>query len=201
MSLFAVHSFGFFHLWILMILYALPILLTIFIHKGVFHPTSSRFSSDRSSREYRLFIVSKVIMLFYFLYALAIPIHLDKPIAIVGLAIYAVGFVFYSAAWITVAISGGGEVVSNGPYRFSRHPIYVSSAILFVGAGFISGSYVYLGLSLLVGLTHMQNAIAEERICLEVYGKEYRKYMAATQRWLGCVRPKPKTPGKVNSIK
>jgi len=195
-----VHSFGLFNLWILMVLYSLPILLTIIIRKGVFHPTSSRFSSARSSREYRFFIASKFIMLIYFLYAFAIPIHLDTPIAITGLAIYTVGFVFYSAAWITVAISGGGEVVSNGPFRFSRHPIYMSSAILFVGAGFVSGSYLFLGLSLLVGFTHMQNAVAEERICLEVYGKEYRKYMAATPRWLGRPRPKPKTPRKIPNI-
>ena len=197
MSFFAAHSFGLFNLWILMVLYSLPILLTIFIHRGVFHPTSSRFSSARSSREYRLFIVSKFIMLFYFLYALAIPIHLDTPIAIIGLTIYAVGFLFYSAAWITIAISGGGEVVSNGPFRFSRHPIYLSSAILFAGAGLVSGSCLYLVLSLLVGFTHMRNAIAEERICLEVYGEKYRKYMAATPRWLGRPRPKPKSSRRI----
>jgi protein-S-isoprenylcysteine O-methyltransferase Ste14 len=192
MRFFAVHSFGIVNLWILMLLYSLPILLTIIIHKGVFHPTSSRFSSARSSREYRLFIVSKSIMLIYFLYAIILPIHLDKPIVMAGLVIYAVGFMLYAAAWITVAISGGGKVLSNGPFRFSRHPIYMSSAIIFAGAGFASGSYLYLGLSLLVGFTHLQNAIAEERICLEVYGDEYRRYMAATSRWFGRARSKPK---------
>ena len=174
-----------------MVLYSLPILLTVIVRSRVFHPTSSRFSSARSSGEYRFFIVSKFIMLIYFLYALAIPIHLDTPITIIGLIMYTIGFVFYSAAWITVAVSGRGTVVSTGPFRFSRHPIYLSSAILFVGAGFVSRSGLFLGFSLLVGITHMQNAIAEERICLEVYGDEYRKYMSATRRWLGRLRPKP----------
>lgn len=200
MRLLPVHSFGLFNLWILMVLYSLPILLTIIVRKRIFHPTSSRFSSARSSREYRFFIASKFIMLGYFLYAFAIPIQLDTPITVIGLAIYAAGFVLYSAAWITVAISGGGAVLSNGPFRFSRHPIYVSSAILFVGAGFVSRSYLFLGLSLLVGFTHMQNAVAEERICLEVYGKEYRNFMAGTPRWLGRPRPKPKTPKKIQNI-
>jgi protein-S-isoprenylcysteine O-methyltransferase Ste14 len=191
MKVIAVHSFGFFNLWILMVLYSLPILLTLIFHKHIFQPTSSRFSSSRSSREYNIFILSKIIMLVYFLYAIVIPIHLDTPIAITGLIVYVIGFVFYSAAWITVSISGGGKVVSNGPFRFSRHPIYLSSAFLFVGAGFISKSYLYLVLSLVVGFTHMRNAIAEEQICLEAYGDEYRGYMAGTPRWLGRSAPKP----------
>jgi protein-S-isoprenylcysteine O-methyltransferase Ste14 len=185
MTFFAVHSFGFINLWILMVLYSLPILLTIVLHKHVFQPTSSRFSTSRSSREYRLFVVSKIIMLVYFLYAFMIPIHLDTPIAVTGLIIYVIGFSFYSAAWITVSISGGGKVISNGPFRFSRHPIYVSSAVLFVGAGFVSKSYFFLGLSLVVGFMHMRNAMAEEKICLETFGDEYRKYIARTPRWVG----------------
>lgn len=199
MRVVAAHSLGFFNLWILMALYALPILLTIFVRKHVFHPTSSRFSSARSSREYGLFVVSKFIMLIYFLYAIAIPIRLDTPIAMVGLAVYSVGFLCYSAAWITVAISGGAKVVSNGPFRFSRHPIYLSSALLFIGAGFVSRSYLFLGISVLVGLTHMRNAIAEERICLQVYGDEYRKYMAATPRWLGRPGKTPNHPASPRS--
>jgi protein-S-isoprenylcysteine O-methyltransferase Ste14 len=191
MRVIAVHSFGFFNLWILMVLYSLPILFTLIFHKHIFQPTSSRFSSSRSSREYNIFILSKIIMLVYFLYAIFIPIRLDTPIAITGLIVYIVGFAFYSAAWITVCISGGGKVVSNGPFRFSRHPIYVFSAVLFLGAGFVSKSYLYLVLSLVVGLTHMRNAIAEEQICLKAYGDEYRRYMVGTPRWLGRPAPKP----------
>jgi len=171
-----------------MVLYSLPILLTVILRKRAFQPTSSRFSSSRSSREYRLFIVSKIIMLIYFLYAIVIPIRLDSPTAVSGLIIYGIGFAFYSAAWITVVISGGGKVIANGPFQFSRHPIYVSSAVLFVGAGFLSKSYLFLGLSFIVGFMHMRNAMAEEKICLEVFGDEYRRYRASTPRWLG--RPK-----------
>lgn len=190
MRVFADHSFGFLNLWVLMLLYLLPILLVIVVRKHVFHPTASRFSNARSSREYRFFVMSKFIMLIYFLYAVAIPIRLDTAVAKIGLAVYSLGFAFYSAAWITAAIYGGGKVISNGPFRFSRHPIYTFSAFLFAGAGLVSGSWVFLGLSVLVAVTHMRNAIAEERICMEVYGEEYRKYTAVTPRWLGPPRRK-----------
>jgi protein-S-isoprenylcysteine O-methyltransferase Ste14 len=185
MSIFPDHSFGFFNLWVLMVLYILPIILTVILRKGVFEPTSSRFASSRSTREYNLFVVSKILMLIYFLYSVVIPISLDTAVAIIGFVIYIVGFAFYSAAWITIARSKKGAVFSNGPFRFSRHPVYLSSAILFIGAGFISQSWFYLGLSLLVGISHMVNAMVEEQICLETFGDEYRQYMLNTPRWLG----------------
>jgi protein-S-isoprenylcysteine O-methyltransferase Ste14 len=191
MSIFADHSLEFYNLWVLMVLYALPILLTIILRKRVFEPTSSRFASSRSSQEYNLFIVSKILMLIYFLYSTVVPINLDTAIGITGLVIYIVGFAFYSVAWMTIAQAKKGEVFSSGPFRFSRHPVYVSSAIQFIGAGIISQSWLFLGLSLLVGVSHMRNAIVEEQICLEIFGDEYRQYMVSTPRWLGWPARKP----------
>ncbi|MBN1874791.1 MAG: DUF1295 domain-containing protein [Anaerolineae bacterium] len=185
MNIFADHTFGFFNLWLLVILYACPILLTLIFRKHVFHPTASRFSSSRSAWEYKLFIISKILMLMYFLYAIVIPIRLDSSSAIIGLIIYIIGFTFYSVAWITIAKSGVGKVFSSGLFRFSRHPVYLSSAIQFIGVGFISKSWFFLGLSLLVGISHLRNALAEEQICLEVFGDEYRQYMVSTPRWFG----------------
>ena len=185
MSIFAEHSFGFFNLWILMVLYVLPILLTVISRKGVFEATSSRFASSRSTREYNLFVGSKILMLIYFLYSVVVPIRFDTAVAIIGFVIYLLGLAFYSAAWTTIARSKKGEVFSTGPFRFSRHPVYVSSAIQFIGAGLISQSWFYLGFSLLVAISHLYNAIVEEQICLETFGDEYRKYMDSTPRWLG----------------
>ena len=191
MDLFAVHSFAFFNLWLLMVLYTVPILLTVIFHRHVFHLTSAEFSSSRNAVERRLFIASKFLMLFYFLYAIVLPVRLDSTWAIAGLIVYGIGFAFYSAAWITIATSEGGRVFCDGPFRLSRHPVYLSSAVMFIGAGFASGSWFFLGLSLLVGLSHMRNALAEEQVCLETFGDEYRRYMANTPRWFGFPAPKP----------
>lgn len=185
MTFFPVHAFGFFNLWLLMVVFALPILFTIIINKRIFHSTSSRFSRSRSKRELKLFIVSKTLMLVYFLYAIVIPLHMNTAFTISGLIVYIIGFAFYSASWITISTSGGEMIFSKGLFRFSRHPVYISSAVLFVGAGLVSNSFFYLGLSILVGISQMSNARAEEKNCLEVFGKEYRQYMAITPRWIG----------------
>lgn len=186
MSILPDHSLGFYNLWLLMGLYALPIILTVLFRKGIFQATSSRFSSSRSSREYNLFIVSKFLMLAYFLYSVVVPIQLDTLLAVLGLVTYVVGFLFYSAAWVTIARSGSETLFTQGPFRFSRHPVYVSSAVQFFGAGIVSQSWIFLCISILVGISHMRNAVIEEQICLEVFGEEYSRYMIKTPRWIGC---------------
>ena len=191
MSIFADHSWGIFNLWMMAVLYSLPILLTITFRKRVFATTSSRFNSSRSSDEKKYFIISKILMLIYFLYSIVVPAHLGTVVGMIGLTLFIIGFVIYTTAWITIARSEKGKIFSSGPFRYSRHPIYVASTVQFIGAGFISQSWFYLGLSILVGMSHMRNAIVEERICIETFGDEYKHYMALTPRWLGWPVPTP----------
>jgi protein-S-isoprenylcysteine O-methyltransferase Ste14 len=185
MSIFAVPSLGIFNLWIMPVLYSLPILFTITFRKRIFEPTSSNFNSSSNSFEKNLFIISKFLMLGYFLYSIVVPIHLGTVFGMIGLTLYIIGYVIYTTAWITIANSEKGKIYSNGPFRYSRHPIYFSSAIQFVGAGFISQSWLYLGFSIIVGISHMRNAFVEEQICSDVFGDEYKQYMDCTPRWFG----------------
>ena len=200
MSFFAKHSLGFFNLWLLMVLYSLPIILTIIYKTRVFQPTASRFSSSRNSREYNLFVISKVLMLMYFLYAVLVPIRYNTLSAIIGIAIYAIGFALYVVAWITISTSERGKIFSHGLYRFTRHPVYFSSAILFIGAGLISQSWFFLGLSIVVGISHMYNALAEEKVCIETFGDEYRHYMTKTPRWIGWPKQKSNNTNDKKSV-
>lgn len=185
MKIFAAHSIGIFNLWIFMFLFAVPILLTISFRGHVFHATSSKFRSSRSSRELRTFIAAKFYMMFYFIYSIFIPLRFDSAVAAAGLIVYIIGFAVYSASWIVISAAPEGSIFRKGPFRFSRHPVYLSAAVLFLGAGLMSGSIIFLALSVLTGISHMHNAYDEEKICLETYGEEYRAYSEKTARWIG----------------
>ncbi|MGJ0425443.1 methyltransferase family protein [Methylocystis sp.] len=76
-------------------------------------------------------------------------------------------------------------LVTEGPFRFSRNPIYVSHVALIFGLGLFLGSPFTLLLTpvLAFGLTKL--AIEpEERHLLGKFGDDYRSYMARTRRWL-----------------
>lgn len=76
-------------------------------------------------------------------------------------------------------------LVTEGPFRFSRNPIYLSHVALVFGLGLFLGSPFTLLLTpvLAFGLTRL-SIEPEERHLLEKFGDDYRSYMARTRRWL-----------------
>lgn len=187
MRIMPVYSIGLFNLWLSVLLFALPILLTISIRGRIFKKTSRAFKSSRSSREFRIFLAAKIYMLFYFIYSVFIPVRLNTVLSIAGLAVYTTGFIIYSSAWVVIASTMDGQLFTRGPFKYSRHPVYLSAMVMFLGAGMISDSVIFLVLSFITGLTHMQNAFNEERMCLEIFTDKYIKYTENTHRWFGRI--------------
>lgn len=76
-------------------------------------------------------------------------------------------------------------IVSSGPYRFSRNPIYVALTAVSVGIGLWANSAWMLGL-LLPTLVVMRIAVIgpEERYLEAKFGAEYLDYKARVRRWL-----------------
>jgi protein-S-isoprenylcysteine O-methyltransferase Ste14 len=79
-----------------------------------------------------------------------------------------------------------GGLVTTGPYRFVRHPIY-TAVCLFVFAGALAHvSLLAVGLALLVLLGALGRMVCEERLLVERY-PEYADYAARTKRMLPLV--------------
>lgn len=77
------------------------------------------------------------------------------------------------------------SLVTEGPFRFSRNPIYVSHVALIFGLGLFLGSPFTLLLTPLLAFGLTKLAIEpEERHLLGKFGDDYRSYMARTRRWL-----------------
>lgn len=76
-------------------------------------------------------------------------------------------------------------LVTDGPFRYSRNPLYVSHVALIFGLGLMLGSPFTLLLTPLLALGLTKLAIEpEERHLLRKFGNDYRSYMARTRRWL-----------------
>ena len=105
-----------------------------------------------------------------------------------GLIAFAIGLAF--AIWARVTIAGNWgtpmtqkndpELVTSGPYRLVRHPIY--SGILLAGIGTaVAISCAWLTAVLLIGVYFLYAAVVEERYLSEQFPASYPAYKRSTK--------------------
>jgi protein-S-isoprenylcysteine O-methyltransferase Ste14 len=77
------------------------------------------------------------------------------------------------------------EIVTSGPYRFSRNPIYLGFVCLLIGFPFIFRSYWGLILSPVLMVSLYQLVVKHEETYLEKkFGDMYTSYKSRVRRWL-----------------
>jgi protein-S-isoprenylcysteine O-methyltransferase Ste14 len=83
----------------------------------------------------------------------------------------------YASAAVRVQTERGQTVVTTGPYRYVRHPMYAAGIPFMVGTAFLLGSWygILMGLTFTVGLA--LRAVQEERV-LQAGLPGYEEYMA-----------------------
>jgi len=83
----------------------------------------------------------------------------------------------------TVAIRREHSLVTHGPYRWVRHPLYSVALVMFLGFSVLAANWFIL-LVLLGGapILAARTRIEEARL-IERFGDEYRRYMKTTGRY------------------
>jgi protein-S-isoprenylcysteine O-methyltransferase Ste14 len=79
--------------------------------------------------------------------------------------------------WAAGHVEKSREVTSSGPYRFTRHPLYLGSTILGLGVA-IAANHLWLGLAVVAYLVATLGAaiLAEEAHLREKFGDAYDAY-------------------------
>jgi protein-S-isoprenylcysteine O-methyltransferase Ste14 len=85
----------------------------------------------------------------------------------------------------TVTIEKRHRLVTDGPYRWLRHPAYTGMILMYGGINLALGTWlgalVGSGLVLIAALCRID---VEEKTLTEAFGEEYREYMRRTWRLL-----------------
>lgn len=77
----------------------------------------------------------------------------------------------------------GHQLVTHGPYRWVRHPLYSAGFVLAICLTLISGLW-WLGLAMLLPLALLYRRTAkEESNLISTFGDAYREYMRRTGRF------------------
>ncbi|NIN66611.1 MAG: hypothetical protein GTO63_18380 [Anaerolineae bacterium] len=77
------------------------------------------------------------------------------------------------------------RLVTDGPFRVSRNPIYLSGVAVLLGMAIILGSIVSFCFPVLLFLIlDLIYIPSEERVLEEKFGNEYIEYKQTVRRWL-----------------
>ena len=94
-------------------------------------------------------------------------------------AIAALGHAFRT----TVEVEAAQTVVTQGPYRWIRHPSYTGLLLIVIGFGLAIGNWLALVVCVVLPLLGLLRRIqVEEAELLRVLGDRYRAYMTPTKR-------------------
>ena len=76
------------------------------------------------------------------------------------------------------------QIVSSGPYAFSRNPMYLATSLLYLGLSLALNSIwpiLFLPPTLLI--LHFAVITREELYLEKVFGQEYQQYRSKVRRW------------------
>jgi len=83
----------------------------------------------------------------------------------------------------SVTIRSKRKLVTNGPYRWIRHPLYTFGALLFLALSLVTGIWLipFLGIPTYAILVHRTGL--EEQMFQERFGEQYQRYSEQTGRF------------------
>jgi len=126
-----------------------------------------------------------VIMPAAAIYSIFLPLQLGTAWFYVGLPICFLAGVMVVLAYINIIRTPPDEPVIKGAYHISRHPMYFSAFLVYLGTGIAAASWLFLLFAAAWIIMWHIVVPAEERGLVEEYGDAYREYMNRTPRWIG----------------
>lgn len=118
-------------------------------------------------------------------------LHLPDSVRWFGAAasVAAVGFLYWVFSSLganvtdTVAVRPRARLVTHGPYRWIRHPLYTGGTFLWLSLSLLTDLWIFAPFLAFSLILLVRRTPLEERELLQHFGEEYRRYMDRTGRF------------------
>jgi len=185
MSLIPAFKIGIWNAWIFMSVFIVQMLAIAFINKSSWERSHVSKEARRNMLERYIGIIANFIWLLTLIYSIFLPFRLGTIWFYVGFLVFIIGFILMTIATYDFITTPPDQLITKGLYRFSRHPLYLSTFFICVGSGIATASWLFIFFSLILVFCLHQEALVEERYCLDKYGSAYQEYINSVPRWFG----------------
>ena len=131
-------------------------------------------------------IVLQVILLFSFPISVDLSSLLGLILIFSGISLVFVSFRFMRKMKTTFIPDGTPEVlISSGPFKFSRNPIYLGMLTILVGVAFLMSSLSAIIIAFVFGIIINFTWIAhEEKKLHKLFSEDWENYSSKVRRWI-----------------
>lgn len=107
-------------------------------------------------------------------------------IGIVGLSITISGIAAFRRVMTAIFPNQpANELVTDGPYRFTRNPMYTGFTLVYIGCAFLANTmWPLMLLPVVLGLLFILVIRREEAYLSDAFGDQYAAYCRRVRRWL-----------------
>jgi protein-S-isoprenylcysteine O-methyltransferase Ste14 len=160
-------------------------LAILFADKRVRERSHIPIEARRNKLERYMGIIGNFVWLLALGYSVFLPLQLGTIWFYFGLSFFVIGLTLMAIATFNFIATPADQLITKGAYNFSRHPMYLATFFICLGSGIAAASWLFIFFSLIMALCFYQEALIEERYCLNRYDNAYEEYINRTPRWIG----------------
>jgi protein-S-isoprenylcysteine O-methyltransferase Ste14 len=157
----------------------------MFVDKRVWQRSHIPIEARRNKLERNTGIIGNLIWLLALGYSVFLPFQPGSIWFYIGLSVFIIGLTLLAIATFNFMTTPADLLITKGVYNFSRHPMYLSTFLICLGSGIAAVSWLFIFISIIMALCFYQEALIEERYCIDRYGNAYWEYINRTSRWIG----------------
>ncbi len=176
---------GIWNAWIFMSVFILQMVAMFLIDKRVWRKSHIPEEVKRKKFEKSASTIGNILWLLAMSYSIFLPLQLGTIWFYVGFSFFIVGLIFMSIGTTNFITTPADQLITKGVYKISRHPMYFSTFLICLGSGIATKSLLFACISIIMALCLYQEALIEDRYCLNKYGSVYLQYKRRTRTIIG----------------
>jgi protein-S-isoprenylcysteine O-methyltransferase Ste14 len=176
---------GIWNAWVFMIVFILQMIIMSFANEQIRKRTHVPNSARKTLIEKYIGFIANFFWLVALVYSIFLPFLLGSIWFYVGLSVFIIGILILMFATVNFMTTPVEQLIQKGVYKYSRHPMYLATFLICLGAGISTASFIFILVSIIIAICFHYEAILEEKYCLSIYQDQYKEYMNSVPRWIG----------------